>query len=149
MFRLRISLQHLVLIVAGLATAGTAWCYDPMIEDFKLGRAHFEFHGRIPKVMLNAHVILNFEQAKDWEGLARYVLEDGYPLDVSDYYLGVAAEGMNLLLTAHIYYLRAFYKGLSPYSSCQRIGFDVCNGLHFPDDAWKAVVRVREKAAAQ
>jgi hypothetical protein len=67
----------------------------------------------------------------DWQGLSRLVIEVNFDNDLDWFYLGRAAEGMQLNDTALYYYARA----LSTINACYSSVFgDACDGLRFPQD---------------
>lgn len=67
--------------------------------------------------------------AKDWEYLAKAVIEGGSNQDIDWFYLGRSAEELKLYMAAKSYYT----KGISAKFKCDKIPTG-CDGFSFPRD---------------
>jgi hypothetical protein len=78
------------------------------------------------------HKFWEFNTAKDWDSLAKVVIEGGANQDIDWFYLGRSAEGLKLYKAANSYYA----KGLSATSKCEKTptstSNDGCDGFGFP-----------------
>lgn len=83
----------------------------------------------------------------NWLDLALLTLSNGYPLDMTYYYLGRAAEGIGDYANAITYYNVAL-NPRSRGSECNYL-FNNCDGLNFPADAQNRIVIVRELLSNQ
>ena len=66
---------------------------------------------------------------KDWESLAKAVIEGGSNQDIDWFYLGRSAEGLKLYIAAKSYYT----KGISAEFKCDKMPTG-CDGFSFPRD---------------
>lgn len=66
---------------------------------------------------------------KDWESLAKAVIEGGANQDIDWFYLGRSAEGLKLYIAAKSYYT----KGISAEFKCDKMPTG-CDGFSFPRD---------------
>ena len=78
-----------------------------------------------------------------WRDLAARVVEIGYNGDLAYFYLGAAAEGMNLIAQADTYYR---HSSATP-SKCAGL-FNNCDGFTFPKDAIARLDVLASKAIA-
>ncbi len=114
---------------------------NPAFEAFRNGEA----------VLHCAHCALGFGnrlerlralyEQKDWESLAREVLEVGYIQDISWFYLGAAAEGLGLP-HARQYYRQAVNLATDKDTHCKGVFTDQCNGIDLPRQAREALERL-------
>lgn len=79
----------------------------------------------------------------NWLDLALLTLSNGYPSDMTYYYLGRAAEGIGDYANAITYYNVALNPRAGGGIECNYL-FDNCDGLNFPADAQNRIVIVRE-----
>jgi hypothetical protein len=87
-----------------------------------------------------------------WEDVADVVLKAGYDLDLTWFYLGLAAEGLGHAQAARVYYDNAIR--LSLYGAgyrCLAAGMGSCDGIRLPEDAQKllAANEAAQKAAGR
>ena len=78
------------------------------------------------------HKFWEFNAAKQWESLAKAVIEGGSNQDIDWFYLGLSAEGLKLDKAANSYYAKA----ISATSKCETTptssSNDGCDGFIFP-----------------
>lgn len=78
-----------------------------------------------------------------WQDLALLVIRIGYDSDLSWYYLGRAAEGLQVYDAALIYYSQAMNSRLRCGASL--LGSDLCDGFRFPLDLRNRMAFVRRQ----
>ena len=79
--------------------------------------------------------------ARAWDELARRVMDIGYGGELTYYYLGRAAEGLNYLPAAKTYY----QLGLNAQAKCKVMGISNCQGHDLPDDINKHLAKLEGK----
>jgi hypothetical protein len=98
-----------------------------MLKNFKngtieLGLPSFVYEYYRPKMR-------EFYAAKDWDSLAKAVIEGGSNQDIDWFYLGRSAEELKLYAAAKSYYA----KGVSAKFKCNEMPAG-CDGFSFPRD---------------
>ncbi len=79
--------------------------------------------------------------ARSWNELATKVMDIGYGGDLTYYYLGRAAEGLNYIPAAKTYYVLS----LNSEWKCDAMIKSTCQGHNFPDDINKHLTKLEGK----
>lgn len=115
---------------------------NPAYQRFRAGEAMLEcehctlsFSGRSGRLRA-------LDASRDWETLAREVLDVGHSEDIAWYYLGRAAEGLGLREPARTYYRHAAHLAQRKETHCKGLFSDTCNGVSLPDAAEAALARL-------
>jgi len=131
----------MTVVAAAILLSGCTHKYEELPPEQQQARFHDFMTGRI---ILDCQVscagafgyhrreLASFNTTQNWRALADNVMKIGFNQDLSWYYLGRAAEGLNYLSAARVYYAKA----LSGAPACDSL-FDACDGFKFPDEAQK------------
>jgi hypothetical protein len=134
-----------LLLVTLVVSLFVAACQGPSIDDanaptilgaFASGNSQLDRDNPIalpsPWYQRRAHALW---ENKDWDGLTRAVIENGYDIDLNWFYLGEAARGRGLTQAARAYYTKAYADTLASDETkrCAEFG-DMCSGFAFPAD---------------
>ncbi len=81
-----------------------------------------------------------FAQSEQWDNLAEVVLAQGYDIDLTWFYLGLAAEGLGYNDAARVYYQTSMRRTtVGGLSAC---GGDLCGPVVLPDDAQRMLAQL-------
>lgn len=115
---------------------------SPAFEDFKRGAARLPCTDCALKFRNRLDEFRQRQERRDWEGLARAVLDVGYRQDIAWHFLGIAAEGLGLPGPARLYYAQAVELSKQKDSHCAGGLLDLCNGIRLPESAAQALRRL-------
>ena len=115
---------------------------SPAFEDFRRGQARLPCGDCAIKFQAGKEDLKRLHARRDWEGLARAVLDIGYRQDISWFYLGTAAEGLGYAAVARQYYSQARELAQRRETHCEGALLDLCNGIRLPVEAEVALNRL-------
>jgi Zn-dependent protease with chaperone function len=116
---------------------------SPAFEDFKRGQARLGCGNDCAiKFQNEKDDLKKLHAQRNWEGLARTVLDIGYRQDIAWHYLGLAAEGLGYPAVARQYYGQAVEAAKRPETHCEGSIFNLCNGIRLPAEAETALSRL-------
>lgn len=119
---------------------------SPAFEDFKRGQARLSCGNDCAiKFQTNQKDLARLHAQRNWEGLAREVLDIGYRQDISWHYLGIAAEGLGYAAAARQYYGQAVALARHKETHCEGSILNLCNGIKLPGEAEAALARLGER----
>jgi Zn-dependent protease with chaperone function len=117
---------------------------SPAFEDFKRGQARLACSNDCAiKFQNDKDDLKKLHSQRNWEGLARAVLDIGYRQDIAWFYLGAAAEGLGYPPVARQYYGQAAELARRQETHCEGSFLNLCNGIHLPAEAEAALQRLR------
>ncbi len=94
--------------------------------------------------------ITRLVQAQRWNDVAESVLATGYDIDLSWYYLGLAAANLNDVEPARLYFDTAVKRAvMGGMFSCMAGGQSACDGIALPDDANTAMASLPPPVVAE
>ena len=114
---------------------------NPTLESFRHGEAVLKCDNCGWAFSQRAGRLLELYRQREWENLAREVMDVGYVQDISWYYLGAAAEGLGLP-HARQYYRQAESLAGNRETHCKGALADLCNGVDLPRQAREALARL-------
>lgn len=114
---------------------------NPALQSFKSGEAVLKCDNCALSFSNRRDKLRAYYEQRDWESLAREVLDVGYAQDISWFYLGAAAEGMGLPYAPQ-YYRQAVTLAGHKDTHCKGQFSDVCNGIDLPRQAGEALNRL-------
>ncbi len=89
-------------------------------------------------------------QAQRWTDVAESVLATGYDIDLSWYYLGLAAANLNAVEPARSYFDMAAKRAvMGGMFSCTQSGDSACDGVNLPQDASTAMASLPPPVVAE
>lgn len=125
----RLLIASLVLVCSGCPKHIDQTNVESMLRNFEngtieLGSGSFVYEYYQPKMKV-------FYLAKDWDSLAKTVIEGNFHTDKDYFYLGRSAEGLGFYVAAKRYYAKA----ISAFK-CNKLFLsdDPCDGFSFPRD---------------
>ncbi len=118
---------------------------SPVFEKFKLGMAELGCEACVVQFQYKKSRLRELYDRKEWDTLAREVLETDYPQDMTYFYLGVSAEGLGLPAMARTYYSRAAELTQNSRTRCKGALLDDCAGLDVPQAAESALARLQQE----
>lgn len=114
---------------------------NPALQSFKSGEAVLKCENCSLGFSNRRDKLRAYYEQRDWENLAREVIDVGYVQDISWFYLGAAAEGMGLPFAPQYYRQAVVLAGQSD-THCKGRFADVCNGIDLPRQASEALNRL-------
>jgi len=115
---------------------------SPAYEEFRRGNVRLGCDDCALKFNRRKGELKDLHAARDWERLARVVLDIGYRQDISWYYLAAAAEGEGRPQHARAFYAEAAKLARDKSSHCKGSLFDLCNDIRLPEAAEAALTRL-------
>lgn len=103
--------------------------YDPHYESFKAGTLEFTCKSCGLKFYMKEKELKSLLDKRAWRDIAQNLIKIDYQFDLTYYYLGLAAEGLEFKEAAKAYFKKAYELSQDDEFSCSHASLNKCNDL--------------------